>query len=150
MNILYDLLSPTRENIKTLECLRENAYQQASFLEEEKYYTERILSGEFLAYRASYDKEPVAGIYVSNCFGSLYIDQLFVKYEFQEKGYYFGKKLLFETLQRKKEIEEYFNERFAVSKIYPLNQKAKQIYESVGYEYLDSKWLLTKVLKREE
>ena len=85
MNISYNLLIPTRENVKTLECLRENAYQQASLLEEEKYYTERILSGEFLAYRASYDKEPVAGIYVSNRFGSLYIDQLFVKYEFQEK-----------------------------------------------------------------
>ena len=85
MNISYNLLIPTRENVKTLECLRENAYQQASLLEEEKYYTERILSGEFLAYKASYDKEPIAGIYVSNRFGSLYIDQLFVKYEFQEK-----------------------------------------------------------------
>ncbi len=150
MNISYNLLIPTRENVKTLECLRENAYQQASLVEEEKYYTERILSGKILAYKASYNKEPVAGIYVSNRFGSLYIDQLFVKYEFQEKGYYFGKKLLLETLQRKKEIENYFNEIFAVSKIFPINQKARQIYESVGYEYLDSNWLLTKVLKREE
>ncbi len=33
MNILYNLLSSTRENIKPLECLRENAYQQASLLE---------------------------------------------------------------------------------------------------------------------
>ena len=85
MNISYNLLIPTRENVKTLECLRENAYQQASLVEEEKFYTEKILNGEFLAYKASYDKEPVAGIYVSNHFGSLYIDQLFVKYEFQEK-----------------------------------------------------------------
>ena len=85
MNILYNLLSSTRENIKPLECLRENAYQQASLLEQEKYYTERILNGKFLAYKVSYDKEPVAGIYVSNRFGSLCIDQLFVKYEFQEK-----------------------------------------------------------------
>ncbi len=40
MNISYNLLISTRENIKVLECLRENAYQLASLLEEEKYYTE--------------------------------------------------------------------------------------------------------------
>lgn len=94
MNISYNLLISTRENIKVLECLRENAYQLASLLEEEKYYTEWILSSKFLAYKASYDKEPA--------FGSLYIDQLFVKYEFQEKGYSFGKNFYLKLYREKK------------------------------------------------
>ena len=94
MNISYNILISTRENIKVLECLRENAYQLASLLEEEKYYTEWILSSKFLAYKASYDKEPA--------FWSLYIDQLFVKYEFQEKGYSFGKNFYLKLYREKK------------------------------------------------
>ena len=79
----------------------------------------------------------VAGCYVSNTFGSLYIDQLFVKPALQNSGLRLGRILLRYVLANKKHLEEIFNKDITTSMLEPLNEKCTAIYEKEGYEKKD-------------
>ena len=76
----------------------------------------------------------VAGCYVSNTYGSLYIDQLFVKPALQNSGLRLGRLLLRYVLANKKYLEEIFNKDITISMLEPLNEKCTAIYEKEGYE----------------
>ena len=133
MDIKYDYVRAIREQLLELEDLRDDAYQVESSFKERLHYLKRLESHKFIALSAHYQDELVAGCYVSDQFSTLYIQQLFVGYKWQAKHYHFGKLLLLETLRRREEFECFFQKKFCLYQLVAYDERAKKIYESVGY-----------------
>ena len=133
MDIKYDYVPAIKERLLELEDLRDDAYQVESSFKERLHYLKRLESHKFIALSAHYQDELVAGCYVSDQFSTLYIQQLFVGYKWQAKHYHFGKLLLLETLRRREELEQYFQKELWQSQLVAYDERAKKIYESVGY-----------------
>ena len=133
MDIKYDYVPAIKERLLELEDLRDDAYQVESSFKERLHYLKRLESHKFIALSAYYQDELVAGCYVSDQFSTLYIQQLFVGYKWQAKHYHFGKLLLLETLRRREELEQYFQKELWQSQLVAYDERAKKIYESVGY-----------------
>lgn len=138
-NIIFKLKENTEEAAIKLEEMRKKVFEyNDSYNTKTSYYTGEIKEGNILAFTCELNGEEVAGCYVSSALNSLYVEQLFVLQEYQEKGLYLGKKLLQYILDNKKLVEEYFLCKFEYSRISPSTQKAKRIYKSVGYKETNS------------
>lgn len=125
----------TKENIIEFEKLRYDAICQNI---SEQYLTSskvaaRIYDAELMIFGLYLDDILAAGCYISDSFGTLFIDQLFVKKEFQETGLYLGRTLLKYLLENRTEIEEFFHFHPKQSKLFFLDSKSKNTYDKLGY-----------------
>ena len=146
MDIKYNFVCPTYKKLLQLEKLRIDAYQEPPVCDERRHYLEALESGRYIAISSSFDDEFLAGCYISSSFSSLSIEQLFVAYRYQEKGYYLGKRLLMEVLRNQRKIEEIFQMEFSESRLYASTSKARRIYESLGYQGKKADvWLIKKL-----
>ena len=132
----FKAIEPTKENILNLEKLRYNAYSFfAPFLDEtQSYYFKKIMEEKILAIGAFLNSSLVAGCYISNSHNSLYIEQIFVKKEFQNhKELRIGSSLMKYVLKNKENIEIFFHENFNYAKVEPASNSLVEYYEKLGF-----------------
>lgn len=120
-----------REIITDLEELRADAF--GKIMEDVYNSTDEFLLRNLTGIMTTYEKEPIAGCYVSSHAPTLYIPYLFVKPDFQRKKYYIGKKTLLETLKRKRNFEKYYHEEFDTVEMIAKNKQLQELYLSWGF-----------------
>ncbi len=136
LKIDIKVITPTKENIKECEKIR---YDAVGHTIPEQYLTssncaEKMYNAELLIFGMYLDNILVAGCYVSDSFNTLFIDQLFVKKEFQETGLYLGRHLLKYILENREAVEKYFHYKPSKSQLFFIDKKSKNTYEKLGYE----------------
>lgn len=127
-------LENSPENIFRLETLRFQAYNMKDAFEGYTLYAIGIHEGSMVPFGFYINNQLAAGCYVSCNFGSLHIEQLFVHPSLQESGLRAGRLLLNYVLINKKELEDYFHTTFEYCTLEPSSEKAKAIYEKVGFK----------------
>ncbi len=136
-NIKYQIIPITEENIILLETIRFDAYgmNKDALPPENSFHANELRKGKYLVFACSNDNELIGACYTSKLHNSLYIEQLFIKKEYQGKQ--FGKNLLQYVLNNKNIAEKYFDTHFDFS--YLDNYKGTtNFYQSLGYTEKDS------------
>ncbi len=126
-------LENSAENIYKLECLRFKAYNMKEIFEGETLYAYTLSSGAMIPFGFFINDNLVAGCYVSTSYGTLFIEQLFVHPQLQNSGLKTGRLLLNFVLANKEEIVQYCNTEFTVSAWEASTDKARGLYEKIGY-----------------
>lgn len=87
MNITYKLILPNEKLVKQLEYLRFKCFDMdVDYLNaNQTFYEQNILNGKVLVFGAFKEVELVGACYVSVNLKSLYIDQLFIKKDYQKE-----------------------------------------------------------------
>lgn len=134
--MVYKILDNTDENIIKVEMLRYNAYGKDFPTDSiDNYYTRAIRKGEMLVFTIFIEKELCAACYVSTTPYTLFIEQLFVKKDYQNSGLRIGRKLLEYINFNKQIVEEYFKvPNLQTSKLSYTSEKSKLIYTKLGYK----------------
>lgn len=134
-NIGYVKMLTTEEDIIKAELLRYEAFNiDLDDLDiSNSFYYFNIKNNSIIPFGLFIKDKLVAGCYVSNTYGSLYIDQLFVKPMFQNTGLRFGRMLLRYILVNKSIVEQFFNCQIDKSILEALDEKSTKIYEKEGY-----------------
>lgn len=134
-NINYKLLTLTEETIKTLEYLRFDAYEMdpTKFPPEQTFYSKELREGKYIAFGCYLNNQLIGACYISKSHNSLYIEQLFIKKEYQNNKLHLGTKLLLYVLENKQIIEEYFQTKFYYSYL-DNYQNTINFYRSIGYQ----------------
>ena len=110
----------------------ENIRMQVNGLDSSSlYFIDSITKGEMLPIGVYLDDTLIGGAYISKSLNSLYIENIFIKTEYQHKGY--AKGLLRYIFQNKKIFEEYFGMEFLFSKLEPNSNDIVEFYKSVGF-----------------
>ena len=131
----------TEEEIVRAEILRYEAFnfELDDYDFSNTFYYIQIKNGCVVPFGLYIKGMLVAGCYVSNLNGTLYIDHLFVKPMFQNTGLRFGRMLLRYILANKQAVEEIFKRKFSTSTIEPIDEKSEALYLKEGYEYKGEK-----------
>ena len=127
-------LDNTPLNIFKLENLRFQAYDIKGKFDGYTFYAMGLSQGTMVPFGFFIDDELAAGCYVSSAHGTLYIEQLFVHPNIQNSGLRAGRLLLNFILAQKEELENYFGTKFTLSALEASNDKAREIYEKMGYK----------------
>lgn len=139
------------EIIYKLEKLRFDAYGLGSLADSFDYfntvYTREMFAQKYLIFATFFHDDILAACYVSNLFHSLYIEQLFVKFIYQERGFALGYKLLKYVLSQVSLIEQHYRENFLFSELSPSSLKAEKIYENLGYKKMNNGVRMRKILR---
>ena len=133
LNMCAKKLEGTGENICRLENLRFKAYGLDDKFEGLTLYALGLTQGTMIPFGFYINDQLVAGCYVSADEGTLNIEQLFVHPQLQNSGLRAGRLLLNFVLMQKEELEKYFRTKFVVSALEPSTDKAKALYEKMGY-----------------
>ena len=132
----HKLLPPTEENIITAETLRYNTYNSevpTNILDD--YYSKSIQKGTMLLFGTYIGEELCAACYVSVVGYSIFIDQLFVKKEYQNTGLRIGRQLLEYINFNKQIVQEHLQCRsLQTSKLIYTSEKSKSLYLKIGYK----------------
>jgi len=126
-------LDNSPENVFKLETLRFKAYGMKEKFEGYTFYAMGLSQETMIPFGFFINDELVAGCYVSAAHGTLYIEQLFVHPQLQNSGLKAGRLLLNYVLLNKEELEKQFATKFSVSALEPSSDKARAIYEKMGY-----------------
>lgn len=135
MNELSFSIIDKEEFFKTVELLRLKTYGIKS-IDANQYYYDMFINHNMLVYGVFYRDELVGGAYVSSSFQSLFIEQLFVKREFQHNNLHVGSELLKYIINNKKACESFFNAKFDVSRLE--NRNNDSLYKRFGYKEEDN------------
>ena len=92
---------------------------------------QNILNGKVLVFGAFKEVELIGACYVSVNLKSLYIDQLFIKKDYQKEQ--IGKELLEYVLRKKNVIGEYY-ETFLTSCFLDACNQSQAFYEKIGFK----------------
>lgn len=132
------------EIISKLEKLRLDAYhiKEKSINPSDTFYKRELQNKKYLVYGIFKEQEIIAACYISNSNNSLFIEQLFVKSIYQEKGLALGRKLLQFVLSQKEQIEKYYEQQLYYSKLYYNSEKSKKMYEKIGYTLINQELCL--------
>ena len=95
------------------------------------FFIDSVTSGRMIPVGVFVDNKLIGGAYISKSLKSLYIENIFIKSEYQHKGY--AKGLLKYIFDNKKLFEEYFNMEFLFSKLEPNSNDIIEFYKSVGF-----------------
>ncbi|MBQ4030509.1 MAG: GNAT family N-acetyltransferase [Bacilli bacterium] len=133
LNMCAKRLEGTGENICRLETLRFKAYGLDEKFSGLTLYALGLTQGTMVPYGFFVNEQLVAGCYVSADEETLTIEQLFVHPQLQNSGLRAGRLLLNYVLMQKEELEHYFRTKLVVSSLEPSTDKAKALYEKMGY-----------------
>lgn len=95
------------------------------------YYLDLIYKERMLAIGGYLDDKLVGGVYVTDSFDSLFIEQVFVKKEFQNNSLHIGSSLLKYILENKKIIEKFFHKEFNRCRLESRNKDS--FYKMLGF-----------------
>ena len=98
---------------------------------EKSFYYKELKNGKMQAIGVVLNNKLIAGAYISNSLNSLYIEQIFVDKQYQNKGV--ATNLINYIHKNKSIFENYFNSKFNVSKLEPNSKQIKKFYENLGY-----------------
>lgn len=130
------LLEPNDDNILEAEKIRYNSYGKESppnILD--TFYSMNLKSRKLLLFATILGDEIVAACYVSRVGYSLFIDQLFVKKDYQNTGLKIGRKLLEYINNNKHIVEEQLSFKpLQTSKLIYTSEKSHALYLKIGYK----------------
>lgn len=134
-HIEYQTIPITEENINLLEQLRYNAYgiDSTNFKVEETYHAKQLREGKYLVFGCFLETQLAGACYISNSYNSLYIEQLFIKKEYQRSNLHLGSNLLKYILKNKQIIENYFQTNFYYSYL-DTSKNNEQLFLQLGYQ----------------
>lgn len=141
MNFKREIISDNL--IPKLEELRFDAYGifQTDIPYDATYYAKELRQNKYVVYTCYIETELVGACYVSNENNSLYIEQLFVKKQYQNSKLSIGKSLMMYVLNDKNYLEQYFNKKINKSYLSTRSSKLEQYYEKLGYEKVDEVYM---------
>lgn len=119
------------DEFKLLESLRLDSYDIHE-LKLNQYYFDKFINHKLLAYEVHYRNELVGGAYISSSFNSLFVEQLFIKKEFQRSYLHVGSKLLEYIIKNKETCELFFKTKFNISRLESRNNET--FYQKLGYQ----------------
>lgn len=144
MNIEYKHIPLDEQIIDKLENIRYNAYEITNQPPiKENYHYRMLQQNKYLVYGCYLNDQLVGACYISNSYNSLYIEQLFIKKQYQKTGLYLGKNLLTYILTQKDKIEKHFNTTINYSYL-DSTPNSINLYKSLGYK--ETKNLMRKYL----
>lgn len=113
-----------------------------------RYYLDQILYGKEFVLAATEDKKIIGGCYFHRFENILFIDQVFVKEEYQNSGLEVGRVLINSLLINKDLMEKELGDKITMCRISANNEKAKSLYKKIGFKEskLDSSDLLKPIL----
>ena len=132
MNITYKIILPSKNLVKQLEYLRFACFDMdINYLKDNQtFYEQNILNGKVLVFGAFKEDELVGACYVSVNLKSLYIDQLFIRKNYQKEQ--IGKGLLEFVLKKKNVIGEYYD-TFITNVFLDACNQSQEFYEKLGF-----------------
>lgn len=134
MKISVRYESNNNEVVNKFELLRLDAYSKIVSLENiNKTYEIMISMKRFLVVGLYLDDCLVGGCYVSGLKDYLFIEQLFIKKEFQNSGLKLGRYLLQSILCDKNKLLEFFNKEFSEVKLFKYDDKSDVLYKKIGF-----------------
>lgn len=133
MNITYKIILPSKNLVKQLEYLRFACFDMdINYLKDNQtFYEQNILNGKVLVFGAFKEDELVGACYVSVNLKSLYIDQLFIRKNYQKEQ--IGKGLLEFVLKKKNVIGEYYD-TFITNVFLDACNQSQEFYEKLGFK----------------
>ena len=131
MDIRYELLDNNNKDILEIEMLRCEAFNIKELVKD-SYYYKKIKDGDMVVVKCYLDDKLVGGVYVTNSYSSLFIDQIFIRPKYQRNGLHIGSRLLNYVLENKNIFEDYFNKKFSVSRLE--NRCQDEFYNYMGYK----------------
>lgn len=134
MNIEYKIIDKTEKNIFLLEQIRLNAYQidTSNFNIQNGFYAKDLVNHNYLVIGCFIENELIGAAYIKDTYQSLYIDQIFIRKEYQKAPQHFGTNLLKYILENKDIVEKYFHTSFTYSYLDD-GRNTKKFYENLGY-----------------
>lgn len=134
-HIEYQTIPITEENINLLEQLRYNAYgiDSTNCKLEETYHAKQLREGKYLVFSCFLENQLAGACYISNSHNSLYVEQLFIKKEYQRSNLHLGSNLLKYILKNKQIIENYFQTNFYYSYL-DTSKNNEQLFLQLGYQ----------------
>lgn len=123
-----------------IRVLKDNYSEKLISLRKEAYdldglsndYVTLLKMKKIIVFGAFINNNLIGSSYVSNCYHSLYIEQLFIKPEYQRKG--LGSLTLLSILKEKEMVEEYYSQKFTISRLVPMNSEVSYFYRKLGYQ----------------
>lgn len=122
------------DDIKKLEELRFEVLHMDKAILDDSIILKEASENKLLAFALFYEDELAAGAYVSDSRNSIYINYVFVKEKYQEKGLKLGRNLILHILKNKNIIEEYFGKQFNLSYLEPRGEKPSAVFKKIGYK----------------
>ena len=145
MNISIKYEDFSEDIFNKYENIRMNAYQVDSF-NNSKDYLLKLLTRRMLIVGLYIDNNLIAGCYVSGYRDYLFIDQLFVLFDYQNKGLKLGRLLLNDIIDNRVNIEEFFNKKYSEVKLFSYDDKSSSLYKKLGFKSVGESTFMIKDL----
>ncbi len=126
----FELVKISDDDISEIEKLRCEVFN-FGFSEKNNYYFRKLKEGKIIGIKCLYEKKLIGGIYLSDAYNSLFVEQLFVSKKYQLSDLKVGSKLLHFIIDNKTVFEKKFNKQFNVSRLESRNQD--EFYIRNGY-----------------
>ncbi len=131
MHIIIKLLSRKDDKFK-VEILRCEVFE---LTEIGPYYISKILENkEFVLAAFTEDYRAVGGCYFHRYENNLVIDQVFVKKEYQNKGYKIGRSLIKTLIINREYISKILGSELRICRIDAKDEKSKTLYKKIGFK----------------
>ena len=122
----FKILDSNYDNLIKIETIR-NSVSNIN------YYIKNIKEGRFKMVGAFLNDEIIGGAYISSSFNSLYIEQIFIRNDYQRSELHVGYNLMKFILNNKIEFEKIFKKDFYYSKLEPNSNEVESFYNKLGY-----------------
>ena len=130
-NFEYRVFNQEKDYIN-LEQLRKDVFK----IKDSEYYMTKILEGKILVIGCFYQDELVAGAYLSNSYHSLFVEQIFVRDDYQGSVLHVGYYLMKYILEHKEIFDEFFHTSFDQCRLESRN--CDSFYEKLGFKTEDN------------
>lgn len=126
--LIYKINNPNSKEIEELEKLRCEIIK----IDKSNYYLDLLLNGKIIGIGCYYNNQLIGGAYISDFLNSIYIEQLFVKEEYQNNALHIGSSILKYILENKKIFSEYYNKNFDTCRLESKNRDS--LYSKLGFK----------------
>ena len=126
--LIYKIYNPKSKEIEDLEKLRCEIIK----IDKSNYYLDLLLKGKIIGIGCYYNNQLIGGSYISDFLNSLYIEQIFVKEEYQNNALHIGSSILKYILENKKIFSEYYNKNFDNCRLESKNRDS--FYSKLGFK----------------
>ena len=126
----FELMAISDDEILKIEKLRCEVFNY-DFSRENNYYFRELKKGNIIGIKCLYDGKLIGGIYLSDLYSSLFVEQIFVSKNYQFSDLKVGSNLLHFIIDNKSIFEKKFFKKFNISRLESKNHD--KFYISNGY-----------------